>query len=178
MPLNLTEQPALFGDDPLRAAVADLAEADQTDRGAIYTRREVADFMLDLAGYNTDFADLTGRRLLETFCGTGDLLLPAIDRLLACARRTERLTVAHLVDALRAVELHTATYEQIRNEIDGKLADVGLDRTDRGCLLNAWLCHDDFLLWRAPHSFDVIIVNPPYVRSETAHVTAARERLV
>jgi hypothetical protein len=38
----------------LSGAVEGLASGSREERGAIFTRREVVDFMLDLAGYTTD----------------------------------------------------------------------------------------------------------------------------
>ena len=51
-------------------------------RGAIFTRAEVVDFILDLVGYTED-QPLYHKRLLEPSCGAGDFLLPVVDRLLA-----------------------------------------------------------------------------------------------
>ena len=51
------------------------------ERGAIFTRREVVDFVLDLVGYTTD-QPLQDMRLLEPAFGEGDFLLPAAQRLL------------------------------------------------------------------------------------------------
>ena len=57
-------------------AVETLAMSDRSKtRGAIYTRSEVVDFILDLAGYTTD-QPLHIRRLLEPSFGGGDFLLP------------------------------------------------------------------------------------------------------
>ncbi|MBL3575666.1 PaeR7I family type II restriction endonuclease [Rhodovulum sulfidophilum] len=75
-------QPAFPGFCPVPEAVEMLAtEGGIEERGAIYTKREVVDFILDLTGYTAD-ASLTYYRLLEPSFGDGDFLLPAIDRLL------------------------------------------------------------------------------------------------
>ncbi len=77
----------------LRQAVEKLAtEAGIEERGAIYTKRDVVDFILDLTGYAED-APLTDYRLLEPSFGDGDFLLPAIDHLLAAAKRERVLTL-------------------------------------------------------------------------------------
>ena len=52
-------------------------------RGAIYTRIEVVEFILDLAGYTND-KQLFNKRILVPSFGGGDFLFPLIDRLLAC----------------------------------------------------------------------------------------------
>jgi hypothetical protein len=74
--------------------------------GAIYTRPEVAEFILDLVGYTTD-APLLTYRILEPSFGGGDFLQPIIKRLLTAARREpDGLTVERLAPALVAVERH------------------------------------------------------------------------
>ena len=71
------------------AAVKELASAGMEARGAIFTRREVVDFILDLVGY-TPSRPLHTPRLLEPSFGDGSFLLPAIERLITalgnCAR--------------------------------------------------------------------------------------------
>jgi hypothetical protein len=57
----------------LSEAVEGLAQGSPDERGAIYTRREVVDFMLDLAGYTTD-KPLYALRVLEPSFGGGDFL--------------------------------------------------------------------------------------------------------
>lgn len=47
----------------------------------MFTRPEVVQFMLDLAGYTADH-DLATRRLLEPSFGEGEFLLAAVGRLL------------------------------------------------------------------------------------------------
>ena len=39
---------------PITEAVSILSESDAKERGAIYTRREVVEFILDLVGYTSD----------------------------------------------------------------------------------------------------------------------------
>ena len=47
------------------------------ERGAVFTRRETVDFILDLSGYTTD-KPLHSFRLLEPSFGRGDFLLPVV----------------------------------------------------------------------------------------------------
>lgn len=82
-PQIAARQRALPGLCPITTAVEVLSNAGGIEeRGAIFTRREVVDFILDLIGYRTDLP-LYKLRLLEPSFGNGDFLLPAIDRLLA-----------------------------------------------------------------------------------------------
>ena len=85
-------------------------------RGAVFTRREVVEFILDLAGYTAD-KSLRRARILEPSMGHGDFLLPAIDRLFESYRREvgdRGDIVEDLGDCLLAVELHRASYEETR----------------------------------------------------------------
>ncbi|MCE1750369.1 hypothetical protein LWT55_22985, partial [Enterobacter hormaechei] len=68
---------------PVTAATEALAtEGGLEARGAIFTRFEVVDFILDLVGYTED-QPLHEKRLLEPSFGGGDFLLPIIERLLS-----------------------------------------------------------------------------------------------
>jgi len=66
---------------PIAEAVSLLADSGVEARGAIFTRREVVEFILDLLSYTSD-RPLWKFRLLEPSFGEGDFLLPALDRLL------------------------------------------------------------------------------------------------
>ena len=83
MPRSLALQPALPGFCPVKEAVETLAAAGGIgERGAIFTRREVVEFILDLVGYTSD-RPLMDRRLLEPSFGEGDFLLPAVARIVS-----------------------------------------------------------------------------------------------
>ena len=76
-----------------RRAVERLAsESGIEERGAIYTKRQVVEFILDLVGYTAD-RPLTEFRLLEPSFGEGDFILPAVGRLLAAAQRVDLLDI-------------------------------------------------------------------------------------
>ena len=72
-----TSQIALPGMDRLQAAVEQLAAAGVEERGAVFTRREVVEFILDLTGYTTAVA-LHKKRLLEPSFGVGVFLVYTI----------------------------------------------------------------------------------------------------
>jgi hypothetical protein len=150
------------------AALDALAAMDEVQRGAVFTRREVAAAILDLSGYAAS-KPLHRMRLLEPCFGDGDFLLPAIDRLLdAYARESGRATNARddLAGAIRAVELHRSSFERTTRRIEERLLQAGLSRLDARALAAEWLICDDFLLCPLPNGFDVVIGNPPYVRQE------------
>lgn len=164
----LLEQSALPGMCPVTDALHDLAHASGSeDRGAIYTRREVVDFILDLVGYLPTDA-LYEASLLEPSFGGGDFLLPAIDRLLAAWRRAKAAgkLVPELDHCIRAVELHSRTFDTTRLAVVARLLQEGFDAPRAERLASLWLVQGDFLLTRFPAAFDFVIGNPPYVRQE------------
>lgn len=150
---------------PLRAAVENMATAGVEERGAIFTRREVVDFILDLAGYTSD-RPLFQMRLLEPSFGGGDFLLPAAERLLASRRRGNVAMEQPLDDAIRAVELHRSTFIETRLRLVSLLLEAGFSQAETDRLCNTWLVADDFLLTEIEGSFDFVAGNPPYVRQE------------
>ena len=70
----IIQQPSFPGISPVEAAIAELASSGIEERGAIFTRREVVDFILDLVGYTID-RPLHQLTLLEPSFGHGDFLL-------------------------------------------------------------------------------------------------------
>ncbi len=157
-------QPSLpFVPCPVAAAVADMSDTCGDERGAVFTRREVVDFILDLVGYTVD-RPLHNFRLLEPSFGHGDFLLPAVQRLLDSYRGSD--IVADLSPAIRAVEIHresvAATVEKIRT----LTYRHGYCPSDVDRLIAAWVIHDDFLLCELPDGFTHVVGNPPYLRQE------------
>jgi len=63
--------------DRLQAVVEQLAAAGVEERGAVFTRREVVEFILDLTGYTTTAA-LHKKHLLEPSFGEGAFLVYTI----------------------------------------------------------------------------------------------------
>ena len=170
MPItNLALHQTLFPDlCPITAAVDELANAGGIEeRGAIFTRREVVDFILDLCGYTSD-KPLHRRRLLEPSFGDGDFLLPAIDRLIAAWKGAGGGSepVDDLGGSIRAVELHRDTFSRTHAAVVARLVGAGIGARIAVELADRWLLHGDFLLADLPGFFDLVIGNPPYVRQE------------
>jgi len=143
-----------------------MADAGIEERGAIFTRREVVDFILDLSGYTAD-RSLCELRLLEPSFGDGDFLLPAIDRLLRAwehAGKPDPITT--LGNAIRAVELHRASMARTTISVIDQLTGAGLPDHTARVLADRWLVQGDFLLTEFDGPFDVVVGNPPYVRQE------------
>jgi hypothetical protein len=169
MTLNLLVRQSSFLDlCPVTAAVEELANLDGIEeRGAIFTRREVVNFILDLAGYTSD-RPLHKLSLLEPSFGDGDFLFPAIERLLSAWQAIGNTTrpLEALGSSIRAVELHRPTFNRIRPLVIERLTSAGIVTQTAVAIADCWLLHGDFLLAELPEAFDVVIGNPPYVRQE------------
>jgi hypothetical protein len=161
----------------VEAAVAQLAATSETGRGAIFTKPEVVEAILDLCGY-VSHEPLHRRRLLEPSFGAGDFLIPAIHRLFSAYLREGRdVAAAHLElkDSVRAVELHGSTFEQTRTRVRELLLLQGVTEHGASLLCSAWLICDDFLLSDLEGHFDFVVGNPPYVRQERIPDALLRE---
>lgn len=159
-------QPPLFGECPIERAVIEMANAGVEARGAIFTRTEVVDFILDLAGYDPALP-LHTMRLLEPSFGGGDFLLQAVERLLAAyERHGGARPEADLASAIRAVELHRDSFIETGRALERLLVEKGLTQDAASSIRNAWLVQGDFLLTDFADGFDFVVGNPPYVRQE------------
>ena len=155
-------------DTPLVSkAVEQVALSGTQERGAIYTRREVVDFILDLSGYTSD-KKLYESSLLEPSFGEGEFLVAVIERLLKSweAHSSSSDIISGLSNALYGVELHLESYQQTKNQVLRLLADKGVSKSVSLQLADRWLMNGDYLLIEDMPDFNYIIGNPPYVRQE------------
>jgi Eco57I restriction-modification methylase len=136
-------------------------------RGAVFTRPEVVDFILDLVGYTED-KPLYRNRLLEPSFGCGNFLLPIVGRLLKAWRNAKKSGDAldDLGDAIRAVELHRGSFQSTHAAVVALLKGEGLAAKTATALAGRWLSKEDFLLAQLDGQFDFAVGNPPYVRQE------------
>jgi hypothetical protein len=158
----------LPGLDPVNEAVKRLAESGIEGRGAVFTKHEVVEFILDLIGYNAD-KPLHKQRLLEPSFGNGEFLLCAVRRLLEAYRKHTRASAVDftvLKDCIRAVELHRESFSATQDELTKLLIEEGIEPHQRDVLLKTWLIEGDFLLTVLPVNFSHVVGNPPYVRQE------------
>ena len=165
---NAQQQLSLSGFGDATAVFHDAAAPRNADeRGAIFTRRVVVDFILDLVGYTADI-DLHEASLLEPSFGDGDFLLPAIERLLAARLRAQQsgVQIGSIDHCIQAVELHADSYMLTRDKVVALLirSHFPLDEAQR--IARVWLVQGDYLLADIPSEFDFIVGNPPYVRQE------------
>ena len=168
-----TSQRALFepnslANPALEAAVSRLANASMDERGAIFTRREVVEFILDLTGYTAD-RPLWTLSVLEPSFGGGDFLVPIIERLLHSWRAhhgDQQIDGYDLGACLVAVELHSDTFQTTRGLVLRTLESHGLTPEVAEELAAHWLVQGDFLLETFASRFDFVVGNPPYIRQE------------
>ncbi|VVT00598.1 Eco57I restriction-modification methylase domain-containing protein [Hoeflea sp. EC-HK425] len=151
--------------------------ADPNERAAVFTRREVVDFILDLTGYTSD-KPLHRMRALEPSFGEGDFLLPAIERLLDAWEDDGRPDIhATLANAIVAVELHNGNYTKTRGRLLDRLTNRRIGLTAARRLTAKWLVCGDFLLSSIGDGFDFVFGNPPYIRHDLiADATMAQYR--
>lgn len=137
--------------------------------GAVYTRPEVVDIILDLAGYTPGKRRLATMRVLEPSCGDGAFLLAVVRRMIESEQRhgsSGGWSDAALDGALRAVDINASAIARARTAIEGVLVEAGCPRPRATSLAATWTVHADFLLTRWPERFDLVVGNPPYVRIE------------
>lgn len=146
-------------------------------RGAIFTRIEVVNFILDLVGY-VDSKPLHHQRIMEPSFGQGDFLLPIIDRLLSAWRKHGGNASTAQIDlgkAIRGVELHRTTFVSTCKTIINRLNKQGISTSVACRLVDQWFLQGDFLLEQQDARFNFIVGNPPYVRQELIPVPLLSE---
>jgi tRNA1(Val) A37 N6-methylase TrmN6 len=147
-------------------ALHDLPNSDE--RGAVFTKPEVVDFILDLAGYDP-MRKLVSKRILEPSCGHGEFVVAIVDRLMVSFQRYCGSMAAvddELRNAIRAVETHEESVRETRVRVADQLVGHGVGLAQAKRLATAWIVSGDFLLADLPGSFDFVVGNPPYVRQE------------
>ena len=147
---------------PAKDAVAYFSEASAESRGAIHTRPEVAEFILDLMGWSIGNR-LSKSRLLEPSAGEGDFLIPAVRRLLAEIEPDD----LNIAPCIRAVEVNLGALAICRDRLHELLSERGWSRLRSEQLLGDWLVHADFLTIPLSAQFTHVVGNPPYLRLES-----------
>lgn len=168
LPKQAAVQGFLPGFQPFQEALTQLSEASSEERGAVFTRREVVEFILDLSGYTSDIL-LHQKQLLEPSFGSGEFLLAAAERLLTAYYAHEPNSVnilSNLGNAIRGVELHRKSFVETSEKLFQLLDRFGLSSDTAEALLKSWLIQGDFLLEHFSFPFTHVIGNPPYVRQE------------
>lgn len=155
--------------DEVKCAVAKLSsDGNAQDRGAVYTKPEVVQGILDLCGYRPE-KDLASLRILEPSVGEGDFLIEIVQRLIQSCEIHHGPVPQHwkfLRDSVAAIELHKDSAACARTSIEELLESKGLLPEHAALLSNHWIREGDFLLTAISGTFDFAVGNPPYVRQE------------
>jgi Eco57I restriction-modification methylase/TaqI-like C-terminal specificity domain len=155
----------------------EFADSTAEDRGAIFTRPEVVDFILDICGYTTTH-NLNNYRILEPSFGDGDFLLPIVKRLLLSYKKISpeiSNVLPALSDAVRAVEINNQSIEKTSSKLLRLLSTQGVPEKASRHLIETWIIRGDFLLTDLPFEFTHVVGNPPYVRHERIPDALIRE---
>ncbi len=157
-------QPELL-DVPIQNSTAaiDFGEATAEDRGAIFTKKEVVDFILDLVGWTKD-KDLSDHSLLEPSFGGGEFLNAALQRYLDSSSQKDSDT---LRDRFFGIEVNRASFEATSQLLSTTLTEAGFEESESNELVSGWLRLGDFLLLPINRQFTHIVGNPPYLRQES-----------
>jgi hypothetical protein len=149
-------------------AVDVLSQGNTDERGAIYTKGEVVDFILDLIAFTPAFWSENGT-LLEPSFGGGDFLLPIARQIFSDYQKQKRIDsdLTKLLQCVRAFELHARTFESTRGRLIALAVTNGFSEKTSTEIADAWLHRGDFLLSPIKTKFDYVIGNPPYIRQES-----------
>lgn len=133
-------------------------------KGVVYTKRWVAELLLDLAGYRSN-RNLVDSLAIEPAAGNGAFLGPMIKVLLASCRNQGR-PVLDCKGSLIAFELDPISANRARSIALETLTGCGVTESDAEILAAEWVRNEDYLLEADLLTADFVIGNPPYVRLE------------
>lgn len=136
--------------------------AQSSDSGVVYTKVEVAHFMLDLVGYqaNNNLSDL---RILEPSAGDGAFVKEILSRLILSSKNY-RFDLLPALSFLCFTELEVATTVELKKLVQ-RILEPEIGFASSKIWAEKMVKQADFLDTQ-PGKFDVIIGNPPYVRHE------------
>jgi len=147
-------------------------EQSDLDKGQVYTRPEVVEFMITAMGLST-CDDLKNVRILEPSCGEGEFVVAIVDRLINLPKK--RPAAKHLATKLLAVDLVKNSLEITKKKVATLLETRGYNNIEIKSLLNQWFLSTDFLLADITPDFTHVIGNPPYIRVENIPKSLLRE---
>lgn len=130
--------------------------------GAVYTKPEIVEFILDLIGYTTD-KDLVESTFLEPSFGEGSFIFAAAQRLL---KSWNGISPTDLMGCIRGFEINSESLATVAARLHILFREYGIDLSTSQQITDAWLREEDFLLAQLPHKFEYIAGNPPYIRPE------------
>lgn len=148
-----------------------VGEASRAGYGAVYTQSWVAEFILDLSGYETN-ENLVDTVAVEPSCGNGKFLEPMIRRLSVSCQNQNR-PLRDCADSIQAFELDPKSVSASRERAESVLLEFGWDGAGVEKVVRGWIRESDFLLdpqieltGNLGGGIDFVIGNPPYIRLE------------
>lgn len=135
-----------------------------SSNGVVYTKEWVVRLILDLSDYVED-KPLYLLRACEPSCGEGAFLLEMVRRLVTSALDNNMAEVNVLKQCITACDTEQTSIEIAHKKtIDLLTEEFGFPIADAQELASAWIQQRDYLL-ECNSQFDLVIGNPPYVRS-------------
>lgn len=132
-----------------------------SDKGQIYTKSNVVDFMISLLGLNQlNFTCDT--KILEPSCGEGEFVAGLAEAIIKSGCRDVNL-ISGLVTAIDLVENSVKTAKE---RIKNIFLEYNFSIRESTQIVDSWFFVGDFLLMDIPNAYSHIIGNPPYVRIE------------
>ncbi|UST92729.1 Eco57I restriction-modification methylase domain-containing protein [Pseudomonas siliginis] len=139
-------------------------ESSDSEKGQIYTRPEVVQYMLTAIGLG-EISDISTISVLEPSCGEGEFSTEIIRRLITLPAK--KPTAEDLAGKLFAMDLVGSSVAIARRKAGAVLSQYGYSAEETESLLDGWFFVGDFLLESIPRKFRFAIGNPPYVRVES-----------
>lgn len=130
--------------------------------GQIFTRRWVAETLLDLSGYTVS-QPLEAMTVVEPAAGEGAFLAPILQRLLDRALG-RGIPLQALRDAVRAYELDRRKAALSRQLCVEALELAGMEPQAAETMAGHWIVEQDYLLATDTAPVDIVVGNPPYIR--------------
>lgn len=142
-----------------------LSNGTKEERGAIYTKPQIVEYMLDLAGFTCE-KELYRFQTLEPSCGSGEFILAIARRVIVSYLRynpTHR-NLDLLSKAITGIEVSSSSIAVTSNRLTVLLNEYGFSANEVSRLLDCWLIQADFLSHMFMSKFDFVFGNPPYIR--------------
>ncbi len=137
--------------------------------GVVYTRPEIVDLILDIAGYDPVERVLREVEILEPACGDGAFTKELVSRLVRSEKlhpSVEGWACSTLDGSILGVDLNASVVEATRLDVVHLLIEAGCPHTRAVDLAEKWILQADALATELGRQFDFVVGNPPYVRIE------------
>lgn len=146
--------------------MADLTTRSWTESAEVFTKPQVALYMLQEIKRACGFRHWHKQRILEPSCGRGAFVLILVDLLIQERHRgLFKWRDPFLCDFLRAVDISPENIAFMRQAVSEKLVGDGCPCGLAWNLVEQWFVCDDFLTHDFDgQEFDVVVGNPPYIR--------------